>query len=129
MTSRQRVLASVHHRQPDRVPFNIRLSSEVIERFKTETAGCDSDYETWAGCDLRAVRMQLPPRPQGLSRAQWMPYPSGETIAECAARAAQLRQEGLASYSGYVCGVFEEAKFWLGDVDTLTLPTDDPAPP
>ena len=47
-------------------------------------------------------------------------------IAQCAAQVQRFRQQGLAAYSGYFCGVYEEAKFWLDDEEVLTLPYDDP---
>jgi uroporphyrinogen decarboxylase len=127
MTPRQRVLSTVRHQQPDRVPFNIRLDDAVVERFKTETRRCDGDHEAYFQYDLRRVGIRLPARPKDMPRPDWMPHPTTEAITECAGIASRLREQGLATYSGYVCGVFEEAKFWLGDVDTLTLPYDDPA--
>lgn len=126
MTSRQRVLCAVRHQEPDRVPFNLRLDDASVERFKTETGRSDGDHETHFQYDLRRVGMPMPPRPKYVPRPEWMPHPTPEAIAQCAARGTEFRELGLATYSGYVCGVFEEAKFWLGDVDALTLPHDDP---
>jgi len=51
---------------------------------------------------------------------------SDEAIAECAEKAAQLRGRGLAVCGAYACGVFEQAKHWLGDAETLTMAFESP---
>ena len=59
-------------------------------------------------------------------RPDWFPHPTDEAIAQAAAQAARFRAQGLATFSGYFCGVYEELKEWVGDADALTLPYDDP---
>ena len=36
MTSRQRVLTTLGHREPDRVPFNLRADPVILDRFRAE---------------------------------------------------------------------------------------------
>ena len=43
MTSRERVLASVRHEEPDRVPYNLRPAPEVCRAFQAETGLTDFD--------------------------------------------------------------------------------------
>jgi uroporphyrinogen decarboxylase len=126
MNSRELVLCAVRHREPERVPFNLRLTGEAAERFRSEAGAAGGDYEAHFGTDLRRVRLGLPPRPEGLPRSEWFPEPTAEAVAECAAQAGRLRKQGLATFSGYVCGVFEEAKEWVGDATLLTMPYDQP---
>jgi hypothetical protein len=123
MTSRQRVLAAVRHEMPDRVPFNFRL---MDNRFQVETGATGSDHEAYFGCDLRRVGMRMPAKPADVPRQEWFAQPTDAAVAECRARVAGLREQGLASFSGYICGSYEELKEWVGDADALTLPYDDP---
>ena len=126
MTPRQRVLCAVQHREPDRVPFNLRLTEAMVERFRRETGSPDGDYPAYFGHDLRSVSLRLPSRPPDVPRPEWFPTPEKEAVADCAAKVRRLRERGLAVFSSYVCGVFEEAKFWLDDATVLTLPYEDP---
>jgi uroporphyrinogen decarboxylase len=119
-------LGAVRHREPDRPPFNLRLVDAVVERFRAGTGATGGNYEAYFGCDLRRVALRLPPRPKEVPRSEWFPEPTAEAAAECAAEARRLREAGLATFSAYVCGVFEEAKEWVGDAALLTMPWDDP---
>jgi len=38
----------------------------------------------------------------------------------------QLQARGFAVCGSYAMGVFEQAKAWLGEAQTLTMPHDDP---
>lgn len=124
MTPRERVLTALDHREPDRVPFNLRLSPELAERFGRESGG--ADYAAHFGHDVRYVRLATPPKPEELPRSEWRPHASEEVISACAAEARRLRDAGLAACSAYACGVYEEAKLWLGDEAALTMPYEDP---
>jgi uroporphyrinogen decarboxylase len=126
MNSRERVLLAIRRRKPDRVPFNMRFTDAVVKRFRAETGAADDDYEAYFHHDLRRVGLRLPPKPKELPRSEWFPEPAADAIAECAAKAGQLREQGFAVFSAYVCGVFEEAKEWVGDETVLTLPFEDP---
>ena len=126
MTPRERVFAAVAHRESDRPPFNLRLTAEAAKSFRAETGADDGDFEAYFGCDLRRVGLRLPPKPEELPRSEWFPEPSADAVAGCAAEAQWHRRAGLATFSGYVCGVFEEAKEWVGDEVLLTMPYEDP---
>jgi uroporphyrinogen decarboxylase len=126
MNSRERVFAALERRETDRPPFNLRLTAEACRRFRAATGADDGDFEAYLGCDLRRVCLRLPPKPEELPRSEWFPEPSADAVAGCAAEAEWHRQAGLATYSGYVCGVFEEAKEWAGDEALLVMPYEDP---
>lgn len=124
MTSRERVLTTFAHREPDRVPYNLRPSAEMIARLTAETGA--SDFAAYFGHDVRYAYLPLPERPPGVPVAEWTPEPSAEAIATTAQVVAELRGRGLAVCGGYWPGVFEHAKAWLGDARALTEPYDDP---
>jgi len=126
MTSRERVLTTLQHREPDRVPFNLRPSDGMRQRLRAELRDPDVDFADYFGHDVRYVYVGLPPRPEGVPDAEWTPTPGNDAIAACAARTRELQARGLAVCGGYACGVFEQAKHWLGDAGALTMPYDDP---
>ena len=47
MTSRERVLYTVRHQEPDRVPFNFRLLDTMLPGFQSETMAPNGDYEEY----------------------------------------------------------------------------------
>lgn len=126
MTSRERVLTTLQHREPDRVPFNLRPSEGMRQRLREELHDDSVDFAECFGHDVRYVSVELPPRPETVPEAEWTPSPTPTAIAACAASTRALQARGLAVCGGYACGVFEQAKGWLGDAATLTLPYDDP---
>jgi uroporphyrinogen decarboxylase len=124
MTSRERVLTALRHEEPDRVPCNIRLAYELTPT--VEAALGHTDYAEHFGHDVRAVYIPLAPLPEGVADIDWTPRPAAEDIAAAREQVEALHARGLAVCGGYACGVFEQAKAWLGDVGALTGPYDDP---
>lgn len=124
MTSRERVLAAIDHHEPDRVPHNLRPAPEIVARFHEQVG--DGDFADYFGHDVRYVGLQLDPRPEGVSDADWTPVPSEGAIAEVARAARAIQDRGLAVCGGYSCGVYEQAKAWLGDEATMVGPYEDP---
>ena len=125
MTSRERVLAAIAHREPDRVPCNLRLTSDLLASIRRHI-GTD-DYAEHFGHDIRYVWLGLPPPPPGARREDWTPAPADADVAAVAGSARALQARGLAVCGGYCMGVFEQAKDWLGDEAALTAPHEDPA--
>ncbi len=68
MNSRERVLAAMHHRQPDRTPFDFALgfSPYQLEQFKRHTGADDPD--DYFGTDLRGVKIGPTRRQTDFSR-------------------------------------------------------------
>lgn len=56
MNSKERVLAAINHREPDRVPIDLWALSPVTDRLRTHL-GADTDEGVWQalGIDLRSV--------------------------------------------------------------------------
>ena len=127
MTPRERVLLTLRHEEPDRVPFNLRPSDAMRQRLRAETGDPGVDFAEHFGHDVRYVSIVLPKRPDDVPLPEWTPRPSEEQIAACADEVRRLQARGLAVCGAYACGVFEQAKHWLGDAATLTLPYDEPA--
>ena len=124
MTSRDRVLTTLRHEEPDRVPYNLRPSPEMVERLRAETGA--TDFAEHFGHDVRYVYVPLPPKPADVPDIDWTPRPAEADIASVAEATRALQARGLAVCGGYACGVFEQAKHWLGDAGALTMPYDDP---
>lgn len=124
MTSRERVLTALDHREPDRVPFNLRPSPELVAALHASEG--EVDFAEHFGHDVRYVYLPLAPRPDDVPDIEWTPSPADEAIAATAAAVSALQQGGLAVCGGYTCGVFEHAKHWLGDAVTLLGPYESP---
>ncbi len=124
MTSRERVASALRHEEPDRVPYNLRPSPGMVERLKQETGA--ADFAEHFGHDVRYVYLALPSRPEGVPDIDWTPRPTGADVAAVAEATSALHSRGLAVCGGYACGVFEQAKHWLGDAATMMGPYDDP---
>ena len=124
MTSRERVLTTVRHQEPDRVPYNLRLVASLAEAVRAEL-GSD-DLPEHFGHDVRFVGLQLPQAPEGVEPGDWAPLPTGEDIARVAAATHALHDRGLAVCGSYACGVYEQAKHWLGYEATMLGPYEDP---
>jgi len=126
MTSRERVLTTVAHAEPDRVPFNLRPSATMRERLCRELNDPAADFAEHFGHDVRYVRVALAEQPEDVPACRWIPQPTAEAVAAITAQTRDLHDRGLAVCGAYSCGVFEQAKHWLGDAETLVLPYDNP---
>jgi len=126
MTPRERVLRTLRHHEPDRVPFNLRPSAAMRQRLRDETGRPDAEFAEHFGHDIRYVAIPLPKCPADVPAAEWTPRPTEEHVAACGEQVRRLHARGLAVCGAYACGVFEQAKHWLGDAATLTLPYDEP---
>lgn len=126
MNSRERVLKTLAHQEPDRVPFNLRPSEEMRARLRTEQKNPEIDFADFFGHDIRYVWTPLPACPPGVPISEWVPRPATDDIAISEEYIKNLQERGLAVCSGYHMGVFEHAKDWFGDFNTLTMPFDDP---
>lgn len=124
MTSRKRVLTTIAHRVPDRVPFNLRPDAAHLARLREEAG--EVDFAEYFGHDVRYVGLALAPQPEGVPAAEWTPVPSAEAVAAVCEAASALRARGLAACSAYSCGIYEQAKHWLGDEPTMVGPYLDP---
>lgn len=127
MNSRERVLKTLAHTEPDRVPYNLRPSEKMKERLQHEQHNPGIDFSDFFGHDVRYVSIPLPECPGDVPLYDWVPRPTAEAIAQCKAERAALQARGLAVCGAYFRGVFEQAKNWFGDAETLTLPFEDPA--
>ena len=125
MTPRERVLIALSHREPDRVPFNLRPSAEVVA-WLHERVG-QVDFAEHFGHDVRYVYLPVPPKPDDVADMDWTPFPTSEDIELVAEQVSVLHERGLAVCGGYACGVYEQAKHWLGDEAAMVGPYQDPA--
>ena len=125
MTSRERVLCTVAHGEPDRIPFNLRPGPEIRDRFESEFG--TADFAEHFKHDIRYVTFSLPEASADMPAGSWTPIPDPRVEQDLHDAADELRRRGLAVCSGYVCGVFEQAKHWLGDESTLAAPYENPA--
>lgn len=124
MTPHERVLTTLAHREPDRVPFNVRLGPELVERFRQEY-GNDAFAEHFQH-DVRYVTWTPPERPAGLPCQAWTPTPDDAVVAKLALAASELHRRGLAVCGSYEMGVYEQAKDWLGDEAAMVAPFEQP---
>lgn len=124
MTPRERVLAALDHREPDRVPHNLRPAAEHVGALQAAAGAVD--FAEHFGHEVRYVYLAMPERPNDVPEAEWAPRPTDQDIAAVAASTKALHERDLAVCGGYACGVFEQAKHWIGDVATLVGPYEDP---
>ena len=131
MNSRERIKTTLQFEEPDRVPWSLTLTAELRDRLAHEMNMPDLNVDEHFGVDLRFVPrlfgMDLPARPADVPVTEWTPMFTAEQIQDCAQQVRQLQDRGLVTVSGYHMGVFEHLKDWLGDVDALVLPFEDPA--
>lgn len=125
MTSRERVLTAITHREPDRVPYNLRPGPEILEHFFQEFG--DQDFADHFSHDIRYISFKLPEKPDGVSAVEWTPIPDKKTFVGLAQVTKDLQERGLAVCGAYQCGVYEQAKHWLGDEEAMVAPYEDPA--
>ena len=126
MNPRERVLTALNHEEADHVPYNLRPSNEMRERLQQEQRDPNIDFCEFFAHDIRYVQIPLPECPKDVAESEWVPRPTARGIATCAEEIQALHDRDLAVCSAYVCGVFEQAKHWLGDFETLTMPFEDP---
>ena len=126
MTSRERVSKALAHEEPDRVPYNLRPSDEMRERLQQEQNNSDVDFSSFFRHDIRYVTMPMPTCPEDVPPHEWVPRPTADEIGKAKEQTEDLQGRGLAVCGAYACGVFEQAKDWHGDAETLTMPYDDP---
>lgn len=124
MTSRDRVLRTLERREPDRVPYNLRPSPEAVARLRAEAG--EVDFADYFRHDVRYAAIALPQCLEGTPVQEWTPDPPPEAVAAAAEQTAALQARGLAVCGAYGVGLFEQAKHWLGDAETLLAPYDDP---
>jgi len=125
MTSRQRVLTTLRHEEPDRVPHNLRPSPRHVARLRADHG--DVAFEDHFAHDVRYVSLSLPEQPEGIAPMHWTPRPTDDDIADVAVQVRALQGRGIAVCGAYACGVFEQAKHWLGDGPAMMGPYDDRA--
>jgi uroporphyrinogen decarboxylase len=126
MTSRERVLKTLAHEEPDRVPYNLRPSNKMRERLQQEHKDSDIDFAEFFQHDIRYVSIPVPECPPDIPICKWLPVPTVNDIIQCQEQTKALHNRDLAVCSSYICGVFEQIKSWFGDVETLTMPFEDP---
>ncbi len=122
MTARERVRMALRHEEADRVPYNLRPSPEAVARLRGEAGPVE--FADHFEHDVRYVGLALP-EASG-EPGDRTPLPTPEAIAAVAEAAARFHERGLAVCGAYFCGVFEQAKHWIGDAETLIAPHDDP---
>lgn len=129
MSPRERVLTALRFAEPDRVPFNLRPSERMRGVVRLISGDDEADFAEYFAHDVRHVGMELDldGRPADVPITEWTPSPTPQVQAGYADRIRGIQRRGYAVCSGYHMGVFEQAKDWLGDVDTFMMPYDDPA--
>jgi len=125
MTSRQRVQTALRHQASDRIPFNLRPGPAIKERFRQEFG--DSDFAEHFAHDIRYVSYALPDCRGDLPLQEWTPVPDVNSIEDVKASVRVLHERELCVCGGYICGVFEQAKAWLGDEAALIAPYENTA--
>ena len=127
MTSRQRVLCAIEHREPDRVPHSLRLAPELLDMVESKIG--TTDYPEYFRHDIRYVPAfipPLPPRPDDVPVMEWTPRPTPEGIGDMKRRVTALHDRGFAVCGGYYMGIYERAKDWICDEATMVGPYEDP---
>ena len=124
MTSRQRVLTTIVHSEPDRVPFNVR--PDPLHRGRLREIVGDVDFAEHFAHDIRFVGVPCPDLPEGVAPVDWTPAPEPSDIAAAAETVRDLQSRGLAVCGAYACGVYEQAKAWLGDEAAMVGPYERP---
>ena len=127
MNSRERVFTTLRHEEPDRVPFNMRVCGEIQEQLRQLTGDPEVDWYTHFGHDIRPEDgFEFPACPESLNVWEWTPLPTEAEQTRTAESIRGHKASGQVVCSGYQMGVFEHAKEWFGDVDTLLMPYTEP---
>jgi len=106
------------------VPHNLRPAPEMRDLLRAQAG--DVDFAEYFGHDVRYVALALPKRPEDVPESEWTPRPTEQHIAAVAEATRTLQERGLAVCGMYACGVYEQAKHWVGDEATMIGPYDDP---
>jgi len=127
MTSRDRVLTTLRRQEPDRVPHNLRPAPAMVNRLREETGA--TDFAEHFGHDVRYVGAAFPADTTAELPVEerQLPQPQADAWQAVAAQVAELHERGLAVCGGYACGVFEQAKHWRGEAQTLTDMYENPS--
>lgn len=80
MTPRERVLAALSHRRPDRTPFELSFTPPMLETFQKETGALDP--VEYFDLDIRSVGVKPTERQGDFSRYLPEDLPKGTTIDE-----------------------------------------------
>jgi uroporphyrinogen decarboxylase len=126
MTPRERVTATIAHREPDRVPYNLRLVPELLAMVEGEIG--TRDYADHFSHDVRYVVLSLSARPESVPVAEWTPRPTPDELATLRREIEAMHDRGFAVCGMYFMGVYEQAKDWIGDEATMIGPYADPEP-
>ena len=70
MNSRERVLKALAHQEPDRVPFNLRPSDEMVAHLKKERNNPNISFSEFFRHDVHYVTITLPERPANIQEYQ-----------------------------------------------------------
>lgn len=116
MTSRDRVFTTISHNEPDRIPYNLRLSDSLKQYLKQKLG--DIDFDEYFHHDIRYVKVRL--------KEEKMYIPDLSAWDEVSDKTHKLQERGLIVCSGYHVGVFEELKGWLGDAEALIIMHEKP---
>lgn len=109
------------------VPFNMRVCGEILEQLRTIMGDPDVDWHTHFGHDIRPeAGFEFPSHPEGVAIWEWTPMPTEAEETLAAGKISQHKACGQVVCSGYQMGIFEHAKEWFGDVDTLLMPRTEP---
>ena len=117
-------MAAIAHREPDRVPYNLRLVPDLLREVK-ERIGT-TDFAEYFGHDVRYVVLPLPAKPEDVPNIEWTPRPTDEAISQTAQAARELQEREIAVCGMYCMGVYEQAKDWIGDETAMLGPYEDP---
>ena len=127
MNSRERVFTTLRHQEPDRVPFNMRVCGEIQDHLQKITGDPNVDWYTHFDHDIRPEDgFEFSPCPEGLALWEWTPMPKDTERNLAVDKIRQHKDNGQVVCSGYQMGIFEHAKEWFGDVDTLLMPYTEP---
>jgi uroporphyrinogen decarboxylase len=133
MTSRERFLRAIEHREVDRTPCFVAAEEEVWPRLIEHVGGSTQlDVIRHFGGDsvqvsfyreipeLRAVATV-----EDVDQLAW-PEPSAEQLREYAGRVRAARETGLAVLGGVWASIFTHARRAMGEAQYLTLMLDKP---
>ena len=124
MSARERVLTAIAQKEPDRVPYNLMLVPDLATLVKQHT-GTD-DYAEHFDHDVRFVTHTIPEKPEDIPVVEWTPEPTPEDIAKLAEATRAYHERGYAVCGRRHCGVYEQAKHWIGPEAAIIGPYENP---
>ncbi|NLV91069.1 MAG: hypothetical protein GX030_01570 [Firmicutes bacterium] len=80
LTPRERVLAALSHRRPDRTPFELSFTPPMLDKFREETGATDPD--DYFDLDIRTVGLQPTKHMSDFSRYLPETMPEGTVVDE-----------------------------------------------